>query len=381
MTTHAANLPVSPVSAGRHGFPDVYVRYMQRTRIFDTATRVVTDRGLLESSFDHIQQPTGVTKARVYDLYQTRDNLVVDAMAHALTFAQVRVCAAFDRAATPMEGLDAAIWALLDAATAAPQWTRFALLEATAVGPEAWDRRDRALAPVRDRLKRLMPADRPKNAPQWSVEGVIAALRPQLVGQATLKPTPRLHRDLVNLVRAMCGLPPTTAAARRPPRPPRTRGLVGQVTDAFFALDGEDGIDTVRAVLDEAVTRRHGPALSHAVRCLVARDDEHDSRFTELRLPVLEGLTDAWIFGTPLRYPGPQPYSLNASRLRVLEVIRELPGADDELVRSAIRQTPSTCRRTLRDLSRLELLNRRGERWRLSTHGQALLEGAATVTA
>ena len=77
------------------------------------------------------------------------------------------------------------------------------------------------------------------------------------------------------------------------------------------------------AELDVAIERRHGPALSHAVRCLVARDDEHDARFAGLRKPILEALPDGWIFGTPLRYPGPRPYSLNSSRLRVLEVIRE----------------------------------------------------------
>ena len=139
---------------------------------------------------------------------------------------------------TPAEGLDAAIWSLLDVTAAAPQWTRFALLEATAVGPDAWERRDRALAPVRDRLKRLMPADRPKDAPQWGVEAVLAALRPQLVGEAILKPTPRLHRDLVNLVRTMCGMPPATAMVKRPARDRHADRMVGRVTDAFFALNG-----------------------------------------------------------------------------------------------------------------------------------------------
>jgi AcrR family transcriptional regulator len=385
MTTRAANLPVSPVSAGRHGFPDVYVRYMQRTRIFDTACRVVTDRGLLEASFDHIQQPTGVTKGRVYDLYQTRDNLVVDAMAHALTFAQMRVCAAFDRAPTPAEGLDAAIWSLLDVAASAPQWTRFALLEATAVGPDAWERRDRALAPVRDRLKRLMPSDRPRDAPQWGVEAVLAALRPQLVGEAILKPTPRLHRDLVNLVRTMCGMPPATETVKRPARErgKSKTGMVGRVTDAFFALNGDsDGVDALRAELDVAIERRHGPALSHAVRCLVARDDEHDKRLAGMRKPILEALPEGWIFGTPLRYPGPRPYSLNSSRLRVLEVIRETGGADEESVRGTVRLTAQTCRRTLRDLGELQLLaQQRDDRWRVTVHGQALLEGDATLTA
>jgi AcrR family transcriptional regulator len=381
MTMRAANLPVSPVSAGRHGFPDVYVRYLQRTRIFDTACRVVTDRGLLEASFDHIQQPTGVTKGRVYDLYQTRDNLIVDAMAHALTFAQMRVCAAFDRAETPTEGLDAAIWSLLDVTAAAPQWTRFALLEATAVGPDAWERRDRALAPVRDRLKRLMPADRPRDAPQWGVEAVIAALRPQLVGEAVLKPTPRLHRDLVNLIRTMCGIPRVTAVVKRPPRGRRPTGMVGRVTEAFFALDGDDGVDALRSELDVAVARHHGPALSHAVRCLVARDDEHDARLAGLRKPLLEALPEGWIFGTPLRYPGPRPYSLNSSRLRVLEVVREAGSADEDTVRGAVRLTAQTCRRTLRDLDDLQLLAQRGDGWRVTVHGQALLEGDATLTA
>jgi AcrR family transcriptional regulator len=385
--TRSANLPVSPVSAGRHGFPDVYVRYMQRTRIFDTACKVVTERGLLEASFDHIQQPTGVTKGRVYDLYQTRDNLVVDAMAHALTFAQMRVCAAFDRAPTPAEGLDAAIWTLLDVASAAPQWSRFALLEAIAVGPDAWERRDRALAPVRDRLKRLMPSDRPKDAPQWGVEAVLAALRPQLVGEAILKPTPRLHRDLVNLVRTMCGMPPTTEMVKRPARDraksKSKTGMVGRVTEAFFALNGDPaGIDALRAELDVAIERRHGPALSQAVRCLVARDDEHDKRLAGLRKPILEALPEGWIFGTPLRYPGPKPYSLNSSRLRVLEVVRETPGADEDAIRDAIRLTAQTCRRTLRDLDELQLLqHQRGDHWRVTVHGQALLEGDATLTA
>jgi AcrR family transcriptional regulator len=381
--TRAANLPVSPVSAGRHGFPDVYVRYMQRTRIFDTACKVVTERGLLEASFDHIQQPTGVTKGRVYDLYQTRDNLVVDAMAHALTFAQMRVCAAFDRADTPAEGLDAAIWSVLDITASAPEWTRFALLEATAVGPDAWERRDRALAPVRERLKRLMPSNRPKDAPQWGVEAVLAALRPQLVGEAILKPTPRLHRDLVNLVRTMCGMPPATALVKRPARAKNTTGMVGRVTQAFFALNGDKaGVDALRAELDVAIERRHGPALSQAVRCLVARDDEHDKRLAGLRKPVLEALPDGWIFGTPLRYPGPKPYSLNSSRLRVLEVVRETPNADEDAIRSAIRLTAQTCRRTLRDLSDLQLLQQqRGDGWRVTVHGQALLEGDAILTA
>lgn len=383
--TRAANLPVSPVSAGRHGFPDVYVRYMQRTRIFDTACKVVTDRGLLEASFDHIQQPTGVTKGRVYDLYQTRDNLVVDAMAHALTFAQMRVCAAFDRAPTPAEGLDVAIWTLLDVASAAPLWSRFALLEAIAVGPDAWEQRDRALAPVRDRLKRLMPADRPKAAPQWGVEAVLAALRPQLVGEAILKPTPRLHRDLVNLVRTMCGMPPTTEMAKRPARErgKGKPGMVNRVTDAFFALNGDKaGVDALRAEIDVAIERRHGPALSQAVRCLVARDDEHDKRLAGLRKPILEALPGGWIFGTPLRYPGPKAYSLNSSRLRVLEVVRETPGVDEDAIRSAIRLTAQTCRRTLRDLDELQLLQQqRDDRWRVTVHGQALLEGDATLTA
>jgi AcrR family transcriptional regulator len=381
--TRAANLPVSPVSAGRHGFPDVYVRYMQRTRIFDTACKVVTDRGLLEASFDHIQQPTGVTKGRVYDLYQTRDNLVVDAMAHALTFAQMRVCAAFDRAPTPAEGLDAAIWSVLDITASAPEWTRFALLEATGVGPDAWARRDRALAPVRERLKRLMPSNRPKDAPQWGVEAVLAALRPQLVGEAILKPTPRLHRDLVNLVRTMCGMPPATALAKRPARDRHAVGMVGRVTQAFFALNGDKaGVDALRAELDVAIERRHGPALSQAVRCLVARDDEYDKRLAGLRKPVLEALPDGWIFGTPLRYPGPKPYSLNSSRLRVLEVVRETPGADEDAIRGAMRLTAQTCRRTLRDLSDLQLLqHQRDDRWRVTIYGQALLEGDATLTA
>jgi hypothetical protein len=217
------------------------------------------------------------------------------------------------------------------------------------------------------------------------VEAVIGALRPRLVGEAVLKPTPRLHRDLVNLVRTMCGMSPVAAATPRPPRERRKAGksgLVGRVTEAFFALDGEDGVDAVRSQLDVAVARRHGPALSHAVRCLVARDDEHDPRFAGLRRPLLEALPEGWIFGTPLRYPGPRPYSLNSSRLRVLETVRELPDADEETVRGAIRLTAQTCRRTLRDLGELQLLQQqRSDRWRLTVYGQALLEGDATLTA
>jgi len=211
---------------------------------------------------------------------------------------------------------------------------------------------------------------------------VIAALRPQLVGEAILKPTPRLHRDLVNLVRTMCGIPPVTETVKRPARERRKAGMVGRVTEAFFAIDGKDGVDALRSELDIAIDRRHGPALSHAVRCLVARDDEHDPRFAGLRKPILEALPDGWIFGTPLRYPGPKAYSLNSSRLRVLEVIREQPGADEDDVRGAIRLTPQTCRRTLRDLDDLQLLQQhRSDGWRVTVHGQALLEGDATLTA
>ena len=108
---------------------------------------------------------------------------------------------------------------------------------------------------------------------------------------------------------------------------------------------------------------------------------QHDKRLAGLRKPILEALPDGWIFGTPLRYPGPKPYSLNSSRLRVLEVIRETGGADEDAVRGAVRLTPQTCRRTLRDLDDLELLHQRGDRWRVTVHGQALLEGDATLTA
>jgi hypothetical protein len=203
------------------------------------------------------------------------------------------------------------------------------------------------------------------------------------VGEAILKPTPRLHRDLVNLVRTMCGMPPATALAKRPARDRRAVGMVGRVTQAFFALNGDKaGVDALRAELDVAIERRHGPALSQAVRCLVARDDEHDKRLAGLRKPVLEALPDGWIFGTPLRYPGPKPYSLNSSRLRVLEVVRETPGADEDAIRGAMRLTAQTCRRTLRDLSDLQLLqHQRDDRWRVTVHGQALLEGDATLTA
>ena len=216
MTTRAANLPVSPVSAGRHGFPDVYVRYMQRTRIFDTACRVVTDRGLLEASFDHIQQPTGVTKGRA--MTSTRRATTWSSTRWHTPLPSPR-CASARRSTVPRRRPRA--------------WTRRSGRCSTSRPPRRSGRASRCWRRSRSGRMRGSGAiarwhrcaiassascpDRPKDAPQWGVEAVIAALRPQLVGDAVLKPTPRLHRDLVNLVRTMCG------CRRRPPWPSAPR--------------------------------------------------------------------------------------------------------------------------------------------------------------
>ena len=224
------------------------------------------------------------------------------------------MCAAFDRAATPAEGLDAAIWSLLDVASAAPQWSRFALLEATRSvlmrGIGAIKRSHRCATGSSASCR---PTAR-KDAPQWSVEAVFAALRPQLVGDGDPEADPAAasrsrqprphdvrhaggHRHWPSARRATAAAPGWSAASPTPSsRSTATR----------------PGVDTLRAELDVAIQRRHGPALSHAVRCLVARDDEHDKRLTGLRKPILEALPDGWIFGTPLRYPGPRAYSLNS---------------------------------------------------------------------
>lgn len=372
---------VQPVSPGRHGFPSEYVTYQQRARIFDVTASVVAKAGIANTPLGHIHQPTGVTKVTLYRLYPTRDELVVDAMTHGISFAVDRVCRAFDAAPDLDAALAAGVWALLDAATADLAWTRFAVVEAVGIGPEAWRRRDEALTPVRERLRRLMPAGGPPTAPQWGVEAALAALRPHVL-DGTLAATPALHRELVQIVSAMSGRR-VPRARRRPAR--RARGgdhnppsMVRQVTDAFWAVEGQDGIEELGATLDRAIARNHGPALAHAVRCLVARDDERDPRFRAFRRPVVEALGSAWTFGTPSAHPGRRPYSLNSSRLRVLELLRELGSANLTSIQRSAGRDISACLRVLTDLQQCGLVRAdRSRRWTLTRHGWDLLAGTA----
>ncbi|HET6509923.1 MAG TPA: TetR/AcrR family transcriptional regulator [Baekduia sp.] len=368
-----------PVAPGRHGFPSEYVTYHQRARIFDVTATVVAKAGIANTPFEHIHQPTGVTKVTLYRLYPTRERLVVDAMSHGISFAVDRVCRAFDAAPDLDAALQAGVWALLDAAATDLAWTRFAMLEAVGIGPEAWRRRDEALTPVRERLRRLMPAGGPPTAPQWGVEAALAALRPHVL-DGTLAATPALHRELVQIVSAMSGRP-APRARRRPAVRPRGDGppaLVRQVTDAFWAVDGDDGIEDLRATLDLAIARNHGPALAHAIRCLVARDDTRDPRFRGLRRPVVEALSGAWVFGTPSAHPGPRPYSLNSSRLRVLELLRELGSANLAVIQRGAGRDMSSCLRVLNDLKQAGLARAdRAHRWTLTRHGWELLAGIA----
>jgi AcrR family transcriptional regulator len=376
----AATLKSPPISPGRHGFPPGAVVYMQRARILDGTVRVVAERGYALATMQAINQALGVTKSTLYGLYPSRTDVAVATMGHGLSFGVARICAAFDAAGTPGEKVQAAIDALLDLVVADVEWARFVLLEANAAGTPAWERRDELLAPIYARFTALTPKGHRATAPRWVVDAAIGVLRPSLLaGKVTRRPW--LHHELALLIGATCGLPAPQRRERAPRRRVERARLVDRVNQAFVAVDGEDGVADVHAVLDEALQHAHGPALWQIVRCLVARKDDVDFRFDGMKATADAALATAWIFGTPLANPGARPYSLNARRLQALEVVRANPGCNDEFVAFGLGEPLVAARRALAELRDFGLVrwDRKLRGFALTPDGLAALEGRAAA--
>lgn len=142
---------------GRHGLTREQVRASQRARMLEAMAAAVADRGYVGTPVAEVLRRAGVSRETFYEQFRSKEDCFLAAFDRAVEVLRDEVAAAVTDGAgelpgDPLERVDRALRAYLDALARERAYARTFLLEVHAAGPEVLRRR----ADVLDRFTALV---------------------------------------------------------------------------------------------------------------------------------------------------------------------------------------------------------------------------------
>lgn len=137
---------VSRVKPGGHDLRREVVVHHQRARILDATLALVAESGYRALTVGRIIKRAGVAKLKFYELFSSKEDAFLAALAAGIAAAGERLAAALEGAdAEPAVRVEAGIAALLDLCAERPDLARAAVLEAPLLGAAAAALHEQAL--------------------------------------------------------------------------------------------------------------------------------------------------------------------------------------------------------------------------------------------
>ena len=130
---------------GRHGLARSFVARNQRERIIAAVAQVASVHGYGEMSVQHIVREAGVSRRTFYEQFKNKDQAFMAAFDGASALLTASIRKAIEAETTPEAKVSAALSAFLEILAASPAFAKMCIVEALAAGPEAIDRRARAM--------------------------------------------------------------------------------------------------------------------------------------------------------------------------------------------------------------------------------------------
>ncbi|HEY1276489.1 MAG TPA: TetR/AcrR family transcriptional regulator [Thermoleophilaceae bacterium] len=146
MTDSQPLIHLGPLPPGRHGLPREVVVGSQRERILRGMAGAVAERGYARTRVSDVLERAGVSRRTFYEQFSNKADCFVAAYDDAVTRAMEDVQAGYAEPGTWKERLTRGFGAFLRFLSAQPDYARMCIVDVSAAGPEALERRDAALA-------------------------------------------------------------------------------------------------------------------------------------------------------------------------------------------------------------------------------------------
>jgi len=119
---------------------------LQRLWIFSTVVKIACEQGVESVSVAQIISRARVSRSRFYELFETREDCLLQTFEQALALTAKRVIAAYEAELSWMSRVRAALLALLEFFDEEPELARVCVVHALQAGPQALERRTQVLA-------------------------------------------------------------------------------------------------------------------------------------------------------------------------------------------------------------------------------------------
>jgi AcrR family transcriptional regulator len=206
-----------------------YTSETHRVRILSATSRLVCQSGIQSVTVSRIVSLAGVSRRTFYLLFENRDHCLRVVLEEAVTQLAQRIEPAYRSRVRWVDGVRAALLALLELFDQEPELARLCVLEAPAAPPAALAGRGKVLAHLTTALDEGREQARAARAPSPLVAEMLVGGALAVVHARLLERRPEPLVELLNPLMAMIVLPYLgSSAARRelsreaPPRPPVT---------------------------------------------------------------------------------------------------------------------------------------------------------------
>jgi len=162
---------------GRHGLSREEVESSQRLRILLGMAEAMREHGYVDTSVADVIGRAGVSRESFYRLFASKADCFAAAFDAAAGILLHRITAATsggDAAGDPLDRVEGAITAYLEAIAEEPAWARLFIVEVHAAGPEALARRFALQDRMVDGLAALLGTD--GEAARFGARVVVAAM-------------------------------------------------------------------------------------------------------------------------------------------------------------------------------------------------------------
>jgi len=149
---------------------------VQRRRILDAIVLVVSERGFAGTSVGAVSARAGVSRRTFYKVFDSLEDCFLTVLDEGAWYVGRVMSRAFAGERSWLDGVRSALAALLGFLDSEPALARVLLIEATAAGPVARERREQHLATLRSLVEVHWEALRDGQAHRLVNDGVIASL-------------------------------------------------------------------------------------------------------------------------------------------------------------------------------------------------------------
>jgi AcrR family transcriptional regulator len=228
---------------------------VQRLWIFSTVVKIACEQGVESVSVAQIISRARVSRSRFYELFETREDCLLQTFEQAVALAAKRVIAAYEAELSWMSRVRAALLALLTFFDEEPELARVCVVHALQAGPQALARRGQVL----EQLTKVLDeggsrAARAGMQPQPLIAELVVGGVHAVIHARLLQARTRRLADLLNPLMFMIVLPYLGPAAarnelRRPaPQISRARAEPGGARDPLADLNTRLTYRTLQAL-------------------------------------------------------------------------------------------------------------------------------------